>query len=438
MSTQETNSDTHLTYSNDHLNIAVTKKPHCQIKFDITVDPQAVEAAYQKALKNINKEVTIPGFRKGRAPLAMILEKYESVIQKEFVDLALQTAFNDAIHLTHLHPLKDGNIKRPVVHECSREKGARFTIEFESRPTIPSIDLEDIKIKKISPTTITDKERENALQNVLLQFATYDPVEDRPVQEDDFVNVSVTILEEPPREVIHDQRTQVNASGLPSWLRQKVIGLRAGESAEGMTEQDTNLIEKDPNFKSLPFSITVHGIWQDNLPAVDDELAKRVGLTSVEDLRKKIDERLEQETKEDAYRAEVQAIEQLLIEKYPVDLPQSYIDSNKEARLEGYLQQLEGQKRSYSNEDFAQIEKSIEQSTIYSLQLFFLFRKLAAEHNIEVSNQDISEELTRQVGLMSSGRSSIDFNDREKLREQIHNLALDRKIKQFLIEKATS
>lgn len=433
MSTQETESDIHSTESNDNVSVAVTKKPHCQIKFDIKVTSKAVDAAYNKALKNVNKEVIIPGFRKGRAPDSMILEKYGGVVHKEFVDLVLQTGFNEAIQLTHLHPLKDGNIKRPFVHECSREKGAHFSIEFEARPTIPVVKLEDLEVNKASRQPVTDQERQNALQNVLFQFAEYDPIEDRPVQENDFINVSVTLLDDHPREVIQNQRTQVNATGLPVWLRQKVIGLSAGESAEGMTEQDPNLIEADPNFRSLPFRVTVHSIWHGNLPAVDDELAKRVGLQTVDDLNKKIDERLNQEVEEEAFRQEVQTIEKLLVERYPIDIPQSYIDSNKDARLSDYLEQLEEQERDYTEEDYKQIEQSIEQSTIFNLQLFFLLRKIASDYHITVENQDISDELTRQISLISSGRNSIDFNDRDRIQEQLYNLALDRKIKEFLI-----
>jgi trigger factor len=434
VSTQETESDIHSTESNDNISVTVTKKPHCQIKFDIKVTPQAVEAAYQKALKNVNKEIIIPGFRKGRAPDAMILEKYGGVVHKEFVDLVLQTGFNEAIQLTHLHPLRDGNMKRPFVHDCSREKGAHFTIEFEARPTMPAVKLEDLEVPRAPRQPVTDQERQNAIQNLQFQFATYNPIEERPVQENDFVNVSVTLLGDHPREVIQDQRTQVNATGLPVWLRQKVIGLRAGESAEGMTEQDPNLVETDPNFKSLPFRVTVHSIWQGDLPAIDDELAKRVGLQTVDDLYTKIDERLNQEVEEEAFRQEVQAIERLLVERYPIDLPQSYIDSNKDARLSDYLNQLEQQKRDYTEEDYKQIEQSVEQSTIFNLQLFFLLRKIASDNNITVDNQDISQELSRQVGLISSGRSSVDFNDREKVQEQLYNLALDRKIKEFLLD----
>ena len=437
MSTLETESEESSPISNDNLSVTVTKAPHCQIKFDVVVTPPSVAAAYHKAIKNVNKDVNIPGFRKGKAPDKLITEKYSSAIQKEFVDLVLQIGFNDAIHLTHIHPLKDGRIQRPLVLECSLEKGAHFIIEFEARPVIPTVNLDDLQLKKINPTPITEQEQQNALQNLLLQFANYEPVNDRPVEENDFIDISVFILEEPPREVIHNQRTHVIPTGLPLWLRQKVVGLNVGESAEGMTEQDPNLSEPTSNFEPLPFRATVNAIWNGNLPTVDDELAKRVGLQTVDELQKKLKERLEQEAEEEAYKAEVQALEDALVEKHPVDLPQSYIDNNKEVRLKDYLLQLEKENRDYTKEDYKQIEKMIEQSTIYHLQIFFLLRKVAADYKISIADEDLTKELTRQVALMSSGRSSVDFSgNRDKFREQLQNLALDRKIKQYLLDHA--
>lgn len=425
------------TVSNDNLTVHITKKPHCQIKFDITVKPEAVEAAYQKALKAINKEVNVPGFRKGKAPMQFIAEKYGSRIQKECVDIVLQTGFNEALQLTHIHPLKDGQIKRPVVHECSREKGAHFILEFEARPTIPAIQPEELHLSKIESAQVTDEERQNALQQVLLQFTTYEPIEDRATQENDFVDLDVTVLEEPPRQIINNQRTQVNSTGLPVWMKAKVIGLKAGESAEGETEQNPQ--SPNPDFQPVPFRVTVNAIWEGKSPAVDDELAKKVGLQTVDELHKKIDERLEQEIQDDVYKQQIHQLENQLVEKYPVDLPHSYIDANKQSRLDDYLKQLEEhQQGSHAHENYSEIEKMIEESTIRSLQLFFLLRRVASDSQLEVTDEEVSQELAKQIALIPSGRSQIDiYSDKQKLREQLYNLALDRKIKQFLLDRAT-
>ena len=318
-------------------------------------------------------------------------------------------------------------------------KRGRFTIEFESRPIIPSVRVEDLKIKKITPNPITDRERQNALQQVVLQFTTYDPIQDRAVQEDDFVDLTVTMLEDPPRDVIQNQRTQVNSTGLPAWMRQRIIGLNAGESAEGMTEQDPTLAEPTPDFRSFPCSVTVNAIWQGNLPAIDDELAKKVGLQSLEELHKKIDERMEQDVHEEAHQKLVKAIEDVLLAEYPFDLPQSYIEANKETRLENYLQSLGEQKDSLTEEEFKQIEKMIERNTIEHLHLYFLLRKIAADYHIQVNQEDLSQELARQVALLPRGRSALNLSsDKKEIQTQVYHLALDRKIQQFLIDRSTS
>lgn len=426
------------TVQNENLTVNITKKPHCQVIFDIIVNPRPVVAAYQKALKNINKEVNIPGFRKGKAPDKLILEKYSSAIQQEFVDIVLNTAFHEAIQLTNLHPLKDGETKRPKVHECSIEKGAHFTLDFETRPIIPAVKVDELQLKKITPPEVTKKEQDNALQNLIIQFAKYEPINDRPAEENDFADLDMFILEDPPRQVVHNQRTYLASTGLPEWLRRKVIGLKAGESAEGMTEQDLSLVEPDPHFKSLPFRVIVNAIWNGNLPAIDENLAKKVGLQSIEELENKIRERLEQENQENAYQAEIQQLEDALVEKYPIDLPQSYINANKKTRLDNYLHQLTEQGKEYTKEEEKQIENMIEQNTIYHLRLYFLFHKIAAEHQLAVTKEDLSQELTRQITLMSSGRNNIDLKgDRDKFQDQLQNLAMDRKIKQFLLSNAT-
>ncbi|MCE2981929.1 MAG: trigger factor [Parachlamydia sp.] len=423
------------TASNEHLTIHVARKPNCLIKFDITVKPEAVEAAYQSAVKAVKKEVNIPGFRKGKAPDHFIFDKYSSVIQKECVDIALRTAFNEAIQLTNIHPLKDGLVKRPLVHECTREKGAHFVLEFEGRPVIPTVNPEELQMNKVPESEVSDEQRQNAIDNLLLQFMTYEPITDRGVEENDFVDVDVILLEEPPREVIKNQRTQVNQKGLPSWMKGNVIGLKAGEHAEGMTKQNSD--HQQPDFESSPYRITVKAIWKGVPPEMNDDLAKKVGLQTIDELHQKIDERLKNELEDDIYLQKIIALEDQLVEKYPVDLPKTFIDSRKEQHLDNYLKRLEAGHVNPEVNDYSQLDKIVEKSTVRNLTLHFLLQRVAMENQLNVTDEDITHELSKQVALMPSGRSQIDINtDKDRLREQIQILAFERKVKQYLLDKA--
>lgn len=436
MSTQE--SEPHITsFNNDHLQVTVTRQPRCRIKFEIRVSPQAVEAAYQKAVKIINKDVNIPGFRKGRAPQQLIIEKFSSVIHKEFVDIVLQTSINEAMYLTHIHSLKDVPI-RPIVHECNREKGAHFVVEFEGRPTVPSIQIEEIVFNKATPKSVTDEDRQNLLHNILFQMTTYEPIEDRSVQKDDFIDIDVTLLGDLPRQVIQNQRTHVNEIGLPPWLYEKVLGLKAGESVEGMTQQTSTLLETDSDFQSLPFRATIKAIWKGTQPAIDDQFAQRLGLKDVEDLHNKIEERLNTSIQEETFKQNVHTLEQLLIEKYPVDLPQSYIDHNIQIQLDRHLESLDEQNIDYDEVDIERVRQTIEHNVIRQLTLFFLLHKFAIDKNISTTETEIAQELVHQVQLFSRGRDSIDLQkDKQEVREQIKNLIVERKAQELLIAQAT-
>jgi trigger factor len=425
-------------FENEQLKVIVSHKPHCMVKFDITVSSEAVEASYRKAQKNVTKEISVPGFRKGRAPDHLIKDRFTDVIQKEFVDIVLQTAFNEAVQLTHIYPLRDGQMKRPVVHECSREKGAHFILEFEAKPLVPSVKLEDLQITKVITPPITDKERANALEQVLMQLTTYEPVEGRAVEAEDFIDLNLTTLEETPREVINNQRTQVNSSSVPQWVRSKLIGLQAGESAETLTEYEGSNEEERVSFQAIPVRLTVSAIYKGNIPPIDDELAKKVGLQTVEELHQKINERLEQEAQHQAHQQEMQQLEEALLAQYSFDLPQTYIENDKQARLATYIEQREAREQEPVNQqNYKQIEQMIEQITVRQLQLFFLLHKAAADHQIELTDTEVSQELMHQVNLMQSGRAEIDIaSSKDKLREQLEQIALYRKIKNFLIENS--
>jgi trigger factor len=425
------------TQSNEQLSISVTRQPHCRVKFDIQVKPEAVQAAYVKAIKNVNKEVNIPGFRKGKAPEKLIEEKFAEDIRKEWVHLVLNTAFQEAIQLTQIYPMREGETKRPIVRECSKENGASLTLEFETRPQIPSIQFEDLKVKKIDPSPITQEMRDQALQQVIRQFINYKPVEDRGIQENDFIDIDIDALEEPLRRVVENRRVQVNAKEIPNWMKEQIIGLKAGQSIESQVENKKEN-EEDPNFTSdIPLKITVNAIWEGEFPTVDDELAKKVGLQSLEELHKKIEDRLENEVQENAYQQQIHELEHTLLEQYPVDIPESILKQEEEARFVDYMNQLQTEEeQQYYRKHQSQIKERVSKTSEHGLQLFFLLRKVASDHGIELNEEDIKEELNRQIALIPLGKSVLNVLDKnENLRERLHAIALDRKIKEFLLDK---
>lgn len=436
MSVEEKEADVQ-TFSNNDLTVVSTKKSHCRVKFDITVNESAVEAAYQKALKKVSKEVSVPGFRKGKAPNHFIIEKYGSAIKEEFVDIVLQTAFNEALHLTNLHPLKD-SLKRPVIKECSKGKPAHFIIEFESRLSIPEVNFQDLKVKKIPEPHITSEDVQKAIQQLLTRLAEFTPVTDRPVKENDFIDLDVVLFGNLPKS-IDNERIPVKKDHLPDWLIQKIIGLRVGETVEGQTESSHELTEDNAiSAQPVPFKATVKQIWEAHIPELTDELAQKVGVQTVQELEEKMKERLEKTAQEDAFENQAELIEQALLSSYDLDIPYSYLESEKKSYLDGYLRTLlKKNLGDYIENNRVAIEQEIEKLSLLRLKIYFILHGIAIANDISPSQEDIMQEFARQQALMTIGRGRITANSREQLENQLHNLALEQKIKQFLIDQVT-
>lgn len=423
------------TVNNDNLTVVVTKKPHCVVHFDIKVAPIATEAAYRRACKNVRKEVNIPGFRKGHAPETMVLAKYQTSIQQEFVDLVLNTAFQEAIDLTHLRPMHQQTVRRPVVHSCLKESGAHIAIEFETQVQVPSIDLTTLKLVKSLPVPVTENEREIARKNYALQFATYEPIEDRPIQQGDFIDVTITLLIDPPKEIASNQRTEVSPKNFPEWLFNKIIGLKANESFEGMSEQTKEELAED--FSPIPYRVQIHSLFKGNIPAIDENLAEKVKAPSAQTIFNHIDRSLEFQASEKAAQANIESLEHFLATHYHFDLPESLIDANTKWSLDNHIKSIQAQGLTLSNDELQHSQQMIRKQVIDHNKVRFLLQKAISENNITVDNVEMAEELQRQISHSANGINSIDWSNQVELEKKIRQMAIQRKIRQFLIDKSS-
>src|ERR1700728_4484173 len=131
----------------DHLSVIMTRKPGCHVKLEISVDPEATNAAYLKAVKSVNKEISIPGFRKGKAPDHLIIQRFEKYITKEWYDNLVNIAFLEFLEHSKLYPFNQGSksIKKAEIKNATRENGAHALIEYECQPTVPAINFSDIQ-----------------------------------------------------------------------------------------------------------------------------------------------------------------------------------------------------------------------------------------------------------------------------------------------------
>lgn len=410
-------------FKNENLIIKVEKLPGSNIKLDVSVSPQATQAAYAKALKNINKEIVLPGFRKGKAPNNLVIDKFKPQVEEEWRNVLLNTAFHEALELIKIFPLSQDTIK-PQIKTISQETGSEFVISYEARPEIPTINPSDIKLKKVTPDQVTEKEIQDRLNELQLNQATWEDIEDRGIQDKDYVSLDIESLDSPGVVLCKDETFVITKETIGTWLYNLLIGQNNHAVVEGVSEKEAcqkcddhdhdHVHAEEPEFKPSKLKITVKSIKKPILPEINEEFSKKIGAESVDVLHERVVSSLEKNARDRAQNNLRNQVSEIILKDYSFDIPASLLKSHGPAL-------------------------SPEQSNdiMNSYRLHFITQKIAHDLSLSVSEKEIMEEFMIQAYMTNPKESFIDpSSDPKEIHHRIETYLLEQKVKDYLIEHA--
>lgn len=428
------------TFENDSYAVDAQEEAGCRSILRVIVKPQAAQKAYRQAVKIVNKQISIPGFRKGRAPDATVIARYGSYVEQEWKEVLIKEAYRAAVELADVYPMNKESIERPKIESCSQEEGATIRFAFERYPLVPEIVFSDLALPKIEKTPISEEKVLEIADEIRRSYADWEDVEGRAVIEGDFVDVTIDAIEtDPPKPIVKDRRLEVTDKRMSPWLRKLVTGLHPNQTAEGMSEVDEQAEEHiKKKFKPTQLRVTLHAIKKILLPELNDELAKKVGAESKENLFERIRHNLEQEAEEEQKQKQIEALEEALLEQYHFDLPASIVERERRERIKGRIEALKDE--GLTEEEIKDREKEIEEEVANDvdkrIRLYFLNKKIAQQGNISLTNQELNDEVVRQI-QMNPQYYGKDM-DSEGSREFVSRLAsslLQRKTKDYALSQ---
>lgn len=385
-------------FENENVSVNVVVSPGCHVKFECTAKANFVRQAYQEGLNRVRKEVSLPGFRKGKAPDAILIKNYSGAIDGEFKDALLNAAFHQSIVLSRRAPLKAASksIKSSIKSLTNHESDAHLEFEFESVPLAPSIDVAHIQFTPIEVKAVSEDAINEKIEQARLSLSTWEEITDKAAEENDFVRLD---LDEVKEGTLHsdfkNERFQIVPKKMSSWLRELVIGLKAGESKEGMSRPDEALDldeESKKNFKPSLFKVTVKAIEKAITPALDEEFAKRVGVTTVEEVKNAVRKQLERANQQEKHEAEITQLQDILAEQYSFDIPEALIKKDTDTVVQNQLARLSPEEVESKKEE---IESNAKQTASKHLKLYYLMRQFNDDNKIQVSNDDLNREVSK-------------------------------------------
>lgn len=437
---QQTTENT-LEFQNEHVKAKITHKPGCQVRMEVEVTPEGVKAAYEKGLKNVRKEVSVPGFRKGKVPDQILTHKFTQAIDRETRELVLHTAFSETLTLANIRPFTRNSLKRSELKKFSKETGASALFELEAEPNVPAIDYNSIEAKIVEPRALDPKAVDRAYRQLQLMHATWEQVQERACQDGDYVELDIDVIENPAHNICVNHLFWVKTDEMPKWLYDACLGMQVDESKEVEAKQNPEdpshvIVYEDAN-TSKQSRVTLKAIKKAILPEENSEFASKFGVTNVDDLKNFVAERLKREEEEYAHEVGRYNLRRELLQKYPFELPQSLVDAEVRGRFAYCKQGADTQKGSLPLDatQEKELKAQIEAESRGFFMWMFMMRQVTPQAEVSITQQELETEFSHQMQLPRQQRLIYAGLAPDEVRNRLVMMIMMRKCEDYLLNR---
>jgi trigger factor len=411
----------------------------------VELDAKAVDEAFESMTRDFRKQVSLPGFRPGKAPRELVLKKYEKDIQDEVKRKLISDSYKQAVDEKKLDVLGYPDIEEI---QFGRGQALQFAATIETAPAFPLPEYKGLPAKR-EVQSVTDADVERALDLLREQQVKFETVA-RAVQAGDIAVVNYTgacdgkpIIETAPTaKGLTEQKnfwvsTEPDAF-IPGFAGQ-LIGAKAGDQRTVTVDFPADFVTKELAGKKGVFEVGVAEVKEKVLPPLDEAFAKRYDAENLEKLRAGVRRDLENELKYKQDKTIRAQLLRALLDRVNFDLPETAVAH--ETRNVVYDIVRENTKRGISREI---IEKEKEQ--IYSaaasgakerVKLSFLVQRIAEKENLKVSQEEILRRVQTLAAMYQIPPEKFlkDLQKRNGLVEIYDQLAHD-KVMEFIEQNA--
>jgi trigger factor len=389
--------------SNDTVRFTIHHKPNCIVEYDVEAYEKLAQEGYRLATKKVAKEVSLPGFRKGKVPDEMVVKNFSQEIDKQAQQEIATLSYQACQTLSPIRPLHtDGKVKFTM--KTHSKTGALLILSFEMEPVIPSVDPAGFIIKPIKRPEVNPEKVEETIRQIQLFFAQWQTVSDRPVANGDFVRLNVDVIEDvPPSPLFSDTRFEVAEKSMAKWMHDLVLGKNVGDALEGMSMPDETASEEDKeSLKPKKVRVTIQSIDIPTIPDLDEAFIQSLGVSTQEELRTNITRLLNKQADAHVQEGVRSQANDFLLTQYPFDLPATLVLEETRFRFKQlsndhdfleYWNHLGQEERNKSiNLIHSQAEKAV--------RLFYLCRKIINDAKISITTADIPAPASNALELL--------------------------------------
>jgi trigger factor len=408
------------------------------VKLELELESEKALKAYEQACRQLSGRVNIPGFRKGKAPRA-VLEKSFGIdyIKRETLERLVPELLSQAISAESLDVITE-----PVIDSCDFNLGQplKLNAKFEVRPVVKLGEYKAIAVE-VPEAKLPEGSLADALLRLAESRADSKPVEARPIVIGDTVMldfecfVDDTLIEGGKAQGLI---VEVKEGSFIEGFCEQLVGHQPAESLDINVRfpkdyRNAELAEKEALFKT-----EIKELREKITPAIDDELAKALGQESLEKLKEVMLERMTQEIDQENEIRKHRAVIEAIVNKAEVDIPESMIERERDLLIQQMKRQSQQQMQAWEelekSEGFAKLKEAKYEEAKQRVLTSLVLGAIVRAEELSVTDEEINPYLVEVIA-----RHELPFEkamQNQELQRQVAEEVLTGKVVEFVVGQA--
>ncbi len=418
----------------------------CRKTLSIEVPAESVAEKYEKVVREFAVHAQVPGYRRGKAPRALVERRYEKVVMEEVAD--------DLIYHSYRAALKEKSLNPVAVLDLQKEALAvntpmKYKVVLDVPPEFKLPKYKNIPLKR-NEIAVTDEQVQQRFEAILNSMAEYKPVEGRPIRKGDLAQVDYEGSCEGKPVADMDKAAAGFARGRDAWvsadqdillpgLAEGILDMKDGESKEIQIAFPSDFRHAFIAGKTAVYRVTVKAIREKHLPTVDEAFLRQMEVASEDELRKKLRESMEaQSLRTETERLKDEIVTRLL-KNTTLDLPESVVQDETRHAFSSLIRQHARQ--GMSKEQFAEKKEELLDSAAKSakdrVKLGYILHRIAEEEKITVEDSEMDAAIAAIADEWRSDPESVrkELEEQKKMDAVRHDVLADKTL-DFLLANA--
>lgn len=423
------------------MQVTETKNEGLSREFTVRIEAKDISEKVDARLGELGRDLTLPGFRPGKAPISLLQKRYGKAVMGEVLEAAVSDSSSQAIAERGLTPAMQPRIE---ITSFDEGKDLEYTLQVELMPEFEPADFSSVKLERLT-VKVADKEVDDALARIADQNRRTEPVaKPRKAKTGDTVVIDFVGRsggEEFPGGAGKDFHLELGSGRFIPGFEDQLIGAKPGDTVNVNVTFPDDYSSPELAGKDAEFEVTVRELREYVASAIDDAMASGMGFENLEALRNAVRENIEREYAGMSRTALKRQLLDKLAELHDFEVPVGMVDAEFEAIWEQFEQarqqgQIDEEDQDKSDEELKDEYRAIAERRV---RLGLLLSEVGRRNNVEIGQEEVNRAILAEAQRYPGHQEAViqHFRNDPRAQAELRAPLFENKVTDFILEMVT-